>query len=306
MRAPPQPGVDESRRRPRVPVVHRRCGAADGSGADLGAGERAERDRRVRRTEGRRADRGDRLLAAALGHEREADDVAGLALVGAHAERRVALQVLDRAIALAMRRARCRDGHVVLQIDETLALARADRTAQRRDQPLAVERRAERRRAWRCTSRGRCAAARCDAPAPAAVGEAVLECVKLPCGRAGRTLGLRATRPARSAASVGRRRSVPRACEYRCTAGLPAARDAHEIAVDARRRRALSLRDTHAPRRRDAPSQRLVRPRAPGQRSNAGRARASATADGPTRLARHRRRAAIATPARPRDQARVR
>ena len=85
-------------------------------------GERAEADRIVGRAEARRADGGDRQ-AARLGEDGEAVQVRGLALVGRHAERGVALQVLDRLEAFALRQAHVRRRDVVLQVDEGLALA---------------------------------------------------------------------------------------------------------------------------------------------------------------------------------------
>ena len=48
--------------------------------------------------------------------------VGGLALVGRHAERRVALQVLDRAEILARRKLDVLHGHVVLEVDPLAAL----------------------------------------------------------------------------------------------------------------------------------------------------------------------------------------
>src|SRR3546814_2328991 len=86
------------------------------------AGQRAERDRRVRRAEAGAADLGNGEPALAR-HQGQADDVGGLALVGRHAERRVALQVLDRAEAFAVGKADVGGGDVVLQVDEGLAFA---------------------------------------------------------------------------------------------------------------------------------------------------------------------------------------
>ena len=56
--------------------------------------------------------------------QRQAGDIAGLALVGAHAERRVALDVLDRGEALARRQRDIGGGHVVVQIDKGCARPR--------------------------------------------------------------------------------------------------------------------------------------------------------------------------------------
>ena len=61
--------------------------------------------------------------AAQLRHDRKRVDVGGLALVGAHAERGVALQMLDRLVAFLMRELHVLGGHVVLEIDEGLAAA---------------------------------------------------------------------------------------------------------------------------------------------------------------------------------------
>ena len=72
------------------------------------AGERADRRpaRRAGGTSSCRSAGSSRPVSSAM--MREAGDVGGLALVGRHAERGVALQVLDRAEALALRRARRR------------------------------------------------------------------------------------------------------------------------------------------------------------------------------------------------------
>ena len=107
-----------------VPGVHRRAPHRIEQRAAVAAGDRAEGHRRVGRAEGRDADLRD-ALAGRRGDDAERVDVAGLALVGAHAGRGVALDVLDRAIALAQRKADVGGGDVVLQVDERLALCRA-------------------------------------------------------------------------------------------------------------------------------------------------------------------------------------
>ena len=94
-------------------------------------GERADRDRRVGRPVGRGADLRDGA-AGQLGQDREAGDVRDLALVGRHAERGVALEVLDRAEALALGERDVVGGHVVLEIDEGLAALAFD-VPERRD-----------------------------------------------------------------------------------------------------------------------------------------------------------------------------
>ena len=62
-------------------------------------------------------------LPADRSHDGEAGDVRGLALVGRHAERRVALQMLDRFKAFALRQFDVGGGDVVLVVDKGLALA---------------------------------------------------------------------------------------------------------------------------------------------------------------------------------------
>ncbi len=105
-----------------VPVVHRRQPGRAEMAADLAAGQRADGDRGVRRSEGGGADRRDRL-AAQRRHQREGADVAGLALVGGHPLGGVALQVLDADVAFAVGQRHVGGGHVVLQVDELLDLA---------------------------------------------------------------------------------------------------------------------------------------------------------------------------------------
>ena len=89
------------------------------------ADDGAEGQRHIRRAEGGGADLGDGL-GQALGDECQGVDVRGLALVGAHAGRGVALDVLDRAEAFAQRQAEILRRDVVLEVDEgLLAGARA-------------------------------------------------------------------------------------------------------------------------------------------------------------------------------------
>ena len=106
----------------RVPVMHRRSPDRGLVGADLAARDRSERDRRVRRPERGGADRGN-LGAQRGGEHRESVDVAGAALIGAHAEGGVALEVLDRGVAFAHRELDVGHRHVVLEVDEALAVA---------------------------------------------------------------------------------------------------------------------------------------------------------------------------------------
>ena len=87
--------------------------------AFMRARERAERDRRIGRAVGRRADLGDGN-AKRVGGDGEAVDVRELALIRAEAERSVALDVLDRAIVLAHGEMDVGSRDVVLEIDEGL------------------------------------------------------------------------------------------------------------------------------------------------------------------------------------------
>ena len=136
MRALPQSSIDEAGAVRGVPVVHRRVARRLDVRADFAPRDRAQRHRRVRRPEGGRADAGDRPLES-LGEERKPDDVGSLALVGAHAERRVALEMLDRLVALARRERDVGDGDVVLQVDEALGAAgRCGDGPQRRERPV--------------------------------------------------------------------------------------------------------------------------------------------------------------------------
>ena len=74
--------------------------------AAMRPGKGADRDGRVGRARGGRAQLRDGALGE-RGHDGVAVDAGGLALIGRHAERGVALQQLDRAIAFA-----CGERHV--------------------------------------------------------------------------------------------------------------------------------------------------------------------------------------------------
>jgi len=86
---------------------------------NFGTGNGAKRDRRVGWAKRRGADFRDRHIQL-LRHQRQANDIAGLALIRAHAERGVALEVLHRLITFARRQRNVVDGDVVLQIDKPL------------------------------------------------------------------------------------------------------------------------------------------------------------------------------------------
>src|SRR6476659_7860284 len=81
--------------------------------------ERAERDRRIGRAVGGRADLGDGN-AKRVGGDGVAVDVRELALIRAEAERSVTLDVLDRAIVLAHGEMDVGSRDVILEIDEGL------------------------------------------------------------------------------------------------------------------------------------------------------------------------------------------
>ncbi len=85
--------------------------------ADMVPGDRAPGHGRRVRPEIRQSDGGDRF-AARLREHRGADEAAGLALIGAHRVRRVALGMLDVPIALAMGEANILGRNIVLDIDE--------------------------------------------------------------------------------------------------------------------------------------------------------------------------------------------
>ena len=116
-----------------VPFVHRGLPHRVHQRAAIAPCECAEGDRRVGRPVGGGADLGHGL-AERVGEDGEAVDVRRLALVGAHADGGVALDVLDRAEALARREPDVRRRHVVLMVDHVLGLTVAERL-QPRHQP---------------------------------------------------------------------------------------------------------------------------------------------------------------------------
>ena len=117
MRPFPQSRVHEARPVLDVPVMHRGiAGGLDVSAAFLSR-ECAQRHWRVRRPERRRSDLGNRSRGGSS-EQRDPDDIARLALIGAHAERRVTLQMLDRSVALARGKLEIVDGDIGLQVDE--------------------------------------------------------------------------------------------------------------------------------------------------------------------------------------------
>ena len=90
------------------------------SRAELPAGKSAERNRRVRRAKGRRADLG-RAFRRHFRDGQECVEVRGLALVGRHAAGRVALQVLEVLVAFRERDLGVGHGDVVQQVEPLAA-----------------------------------------------------------------------------------------------------------------------------------------------------------------------------------------
>ena len=115
----PHADILEHRALAHSPAVH---GRAAHRVEDLAAclpRETREGDGRVGHAEGGEADRGNRFAESARGVV-QGVDVRGLALVGRHAGRRVALDVLDGTEALAHREVEVLEHHIVLEIDEGL------------------------------------------------------------------------------------------------------------------------------------------------------------------------------------------
>ncbi len=111
-----------------VPGMQRRLPERTVERAPRLAGEGADRHRH----EGKAGTDGAALRDAAAGkagHDREAVDIGGLALVGCHAERGVALQMLDRDVILSRGERDVRGRNVVLEIDEGLLQSAVHRPA---------------------------------------------------------------------------------------------------------------------------------------------------------------------------------
>ena len=87
--------------------------------AAIGPGQHPQRHGRERRAEGGEAGLRD-IDTRRRGEPRQRRHVAGLALVGRHAERRIAFEMLDRAIALLPRQIDVGGGDVVLEVDEAV------------------------------------------------------------------------------------------------------------------------------------------------------------------------------------------
>jgi GAF domain-containing protein len=186
-------------------------------------GERPDRDRRVGRAEGGSAGLRDGA-GGELRHQRQAGHVRGLALVGCHAERGVAFEVLDRAEALLPGERHVVVGDVVLQIDERLASHTPHAPQRHQSRALRIDIGHVDRLAARAAV-GRRLQAR-----PGTGGQGVRQS-ELTIGRAGhRHAG------GQGAGDEGRDAIVPHGTRAQMRGEMhgraPATRDAHEIAID--------------------------------------------------------------------------
>ena len=102
-----------------VPFMHRRLAHRIEQLARVAPAKRPVTHRRIGRAERGVPELGH-IGAGGAGEDGERVDVAALALVGTHAGRRVALEMLDREVALAHGERDVGRGDVVLQIDEAL------------------------------------------------------------------------------------------------------------------------------------------------------------------------------------------
>ena len=91
--------------------------------AHLGPAQRAQRHGGIGRAEDRVPDLGDRHPARG-GHDRKPGDIGGLALVRAHAERGIALQMFHGDEPFALREPHIIHGDIALVIDEFFGPAR--------------------------------------------------------------------------------------------------------------------------------------------------------------------------------------
>src|SRR5690606_27408349 len=121
--APPQRHRLESRAMLFGPAIDWRLARDIKQFATIVAAERAEGGRRIGRTEGGETHLRRRALER-IGCNGQTIDVGRLALIGRHAVGGIALDVLDGVEALAHGQTNILGGHIVLEIDESLGLAR--------------------------------------------------------------------------------------------------------------------------------------------------------------------------------------
>src|SRR5690606_3762532 len=116
----PLPDILEKRALRQMPGVHRRRALRIEQIVDIPPRKGTEGDRGVRRAESRYPYLGKRL-SKVFGNDPDGGDIGGLPLVRGHPGRRVALDVLDRAIAFAQRQEQVGGRNIMLLIDEMLA-----------------------------------------------------------------------------------------------------------------------------------------------------------------------------------------
>jgi hypothetical protein len=130
-RAQPRPGFDKHRALLLGPPMRRREPCRAEIRPAMMAGERADGDGGERRAESGGADRAE-IAPGDRSEHRRAVEIAGLALVGRHAERGVALEMFGDAEAFASGEFHVRHRDVVLDIDECLASGVGDLPHRRR------------------------------------------------------------------------------------------------------------------------------------------------------------------------------
>ena len=220
------------------PIMGRRRARGIEELAACGAREGAEGHGRVGHAEGGEADCGQGLVEG-RGRDAERVHVRGLALVGRHAGRGVALDVLDRAEALAHGELHILRGHIVLEIDEGFHASQASGGAAR-------ARGGRRRGPWK--------AAPADAPPRCRRPPRLAPRLRRPprrrrsprrgrrCPGTRRRERMPSAPPSgRKAFSFSSKRSLPRACEKRWMRRREAAAHQHEVAGDARARADLAV-----------------------------------------------------------------
>ena len=118
-RTQPQPCLQSHAAMRPMPVVH--GGAALGLEvfSNVASRQNAQRHRRVGRAEGGGASL-CHVQRPGLCHQAQAVDIGGLALVRAHSQRGVALQMLHRHIAFALRQLHIGGGYIMLKVQKSL------------------------------------------------------------------------------------------------------------------------------------------------------------------------------------------
>ena len=189
------------------------------------------------------------------------DEIAGLALVGAHAERRIALQMLGdrdspRAPPARYRRRSRRCADRQRRAAARRRTARAGSAAPRRPGFALVARSIDRRRSAALARHAEAAQAAARAPAASPSARQAAS-GKIAVRRPGAGHRRVALRPAPSAARPGSKRSRPRACAKSCTFGFQppdtASRSQSSVTVRPRPAAAAALGRTRTRRSAGAP-----------------------------------------------------